>query len=44
MHVLRQIGTTLIFYTYSPANSPGPDTATIAVALTSIGNGFDIPR
>ena len=43
-HVLRQLGTTLVFYTWSPANSPGPDTATIGRALTSIGQGFDIPR
>jgi hypothetical protein len=43
-HVLRQLGTTLVFYAWSPANSPGPDTATIGRALTSIGQGFDIPR
>ncbi len=43
-HVLRQIGTTLIFYSYSSANSPGPDTATVATALSSIGQGFAIPR
>ena len=43
-HVLRQVGTTLIFYSWSPANSPGPDTATIGLALTSIGQGFAIPR
>jgi hypothetical protein len=44
MHVLRQLGTTLIFYSWSPANSPGPDTATVGQALTSVGQGFDIPR
>jgi predicted small lipoprotein YifL len=44
MHVLRQLGTTLIFYSWSPANSPGPDTATIGMVLTSVGQGFDIPR
>ena len=43
-HVLRQVGTTLIFYSWSPANSPGPDTATIGRALMSVGQGFDIPR
>jgi hypothetical protein len=43
-HVLRQIGTTLVFYSWSPANSPGQDTATIAQALMSVGQGFDIPR
>jgi hypothetical protein len=44
MHVLRQIGTTLIFYTWSPSAQPGDDAAKIGLALTSIGNGFDIPR
>jgi hypothetical protein len=43
-HVLRQVGTTLILYSWSPANSPGADVATIGTALTSIGQGFDIPR
>jgi hypothetical protein len=43
-HVLRQVGTTLIFYSWSPANSPGTDVATIGIALGSIGQGFDIPR
>lgn len=44
MHVLRQVGTTLVFYTWSPANSPGPDTARVATALSSIGTGFAIPN
>jgi hypothetical protein len=44
MHALRQLGTTLIFYSWSPANSPGPDAATIGQVLTSVGQGFDIPR
>ena len=43
-HVIRQLGTTLIVYSWSPANSPGPDAATIAQALTSVGQGFDVPR
>jgi hypothetical protein len=42
--VLRQLGTTLIFYNWSPANSPGPDTATIGTALSAVGQGFEIPR
>lgn len=43
-HVLRQVGTTLIFYSWSQANSPGPEGAAVGVALTSVGQGFDIPR
>lgn len=43
-HSIRQLGTTLIFYTYSPSAQPGADAARIGLALTSIGNGFDIPR
>ena len=43
-HVLRQVGTTLISYSWSRANSPGPDAAAIAQALASVGQGFDIPR
>ena len=43
-HVLRQIGTTLVFYSWSPVNSPGPATATIGQVLGTIGQGFDIPR
>ena len=43
-HVLRQVGTTLIFYSWSPANAPGPEGGIIGLALTSVGQGFDIPR
>lgn len=42
VHVLRQVGTTLVFYTYSPSAQPGTDAAKIATALGSIGNGFAI--
>ena len=43
-HILRQLGTTLIFYSWSAANSPGPDAAAVGQALTAVGQGFDIPR
>ena len=43
-HVLRQLDTTLIFYSWSPANSPGPQGGEIASALQTIGVGFAIPR
>ncbi len=41
---LRQLGTTLIFYAWSPANSPGQDGGKIAAALQTVGQGFAIPR
>jgi hypothetical protein len=43
-HVLRQLGTTLIFYSWSDANSPGPDVARIGRALESVGQGIAIPQ
>ena len=43
-HVLRQVGTTLVFYSWSPANSPGADTATIGQVLGTVGQEFQIPR
>jgi hypothetical protein len=43
-HVLRQVGTTLILYSWSPANSPGPDAPRIGAILSTIGQGFAIPR
>jgi hypothetical protein len=41
-HVLRQLGTTLIYYTWSPGASPGTDVATIAKALEAVGQGIAI--
>jgi len=43
-HVLRQLGTTVIYYSWSPANSPGDDTAAVGRALETIGIALDIPR
>jgi hypothetical protein len=43
-HVLRQLGTTLIFYTYSRANASSDDVATIATVLDTVGQGIAIPR
>jgi hypothetical protein len=43
-HVLRQLGTTLIFYSWSPANSPGPEGGQIESALQTVGTGFAIPQ
>ena len=43
-HVLRQLGTTLILYTYSRANASSDDVVTIATVLDSVGQGIAIPR
>jgi hypothetical protein len=43
-HVIRQVGTTLIFYTWSPSTSPDPGSKTIADALATLGIGFAPPR
>jgi hypothetical protein len=42
--VLRQVGTTLIFYSWASANSPGPDPQKIANALSTVGQGIAIPQ
>jgi hypothetical protein len=43
-HSIRQLGTTLIVYTWSPASSPDPGSKTIAEALATLGVGFAPPR
>jgi hypothetical protein len=43
-HAIRELGTTLIVYSWSPSNSPDPGSKTIAEALASIGIGFAPPR
>jgi hypothetical protein len=43
-HTIRQLGTTLILYSFSPANSPDPGSAQIAEALKRLGIGFAPPR
>jgi hypothetical protein len=42
-YVLRQVDTTLIFYSWSPANSPGTDAQAIGQALETVGQGIEIP-
>jgi hypothetical protein len=41
---IRQLGTTLIFYTWAPSTSPDPASATIGEALDTLGIGFAPPR
>jgi hypothetical protein len=43
-HTIRQVGTTLIFYTFSPATSADPGAPKIADALKTLGIGFAPPR
>jgi hypothetical protein len=43
-HTIRQVGTTLIFYTWSPSTSPDPGSPQIAEALGTLGIGFAPPR
>jgi hypothetical protein len=43
-HTIRQVGTTLIFYTYSPSAASDPGSAQIATALSTLGIGFAPPR
>ena len=43
-HTIRQVGTTLIFYTWSPSTSPDPRSEEVAEALTTLGIGFAPPR
>lgn len=43
-HTIRQLGTTLIFYTWAPSTSPGENPARIAEALATLGIGFAPPR
>ncbi|HEY0443903.1 MAG TPA: hypothetical protein VGC90_06760 [Candidatus Limnocylindrales bacterium] len=42
--VIRQLGTTLVFYDWSPANSPDPRTAEIQPALETVGTPIEVPR
>jgi len=42
--VIRTVGATVIFFSWSPGNSPDSRTATIATALETIGTGIPLPR
>ncbi|HEX5015681.1 MAG TPA: hypothetical protein VFV72_16160 [Candidatus Limnocylindrales bacterium] len=43
-HTIRQLGTTLMFYSYSPSIAQDPGAAKIAEALATLGVGFAPPR
>ncbi len=40
--VLRQVGTTLVFYPWSPSAATDPAAPQIAAALSTVGQGYDI--
>jgi hypothetical protein len=42
-HVLRQVGSTLILYSWLPAASSDPTAANVAQALGTLGIGFTVP-
>jgi hypothetical protein len=41
-HVIRQLGATVIYYSWLPAAAIDPSTPRVADALQTIGTGFDI--
>ena len=43
-HTIRQLGTTLIIYSWAPSTSPDPGSPKIADALKTLGIGFAPPR
>ncbi|HWP62952.1 MAG TPA: hypothetical protein VNO86_05735 [Candidatus Binatia bacterium] len=42
--VLRQVGSTLVFYVWSPGAAPSPTLAEIATALGAVGQGYEVRR
>jgi hypothetical protein len=42
--VVRQLGTTIVFYTWSPGSSSDPRAADIQPALETLGTGIAVPR
>ncbi len=41
--VLRQVGSTLVFFPWSPGSSPDPRTADVAAAVATVGTEVPIP-
>ena len=41
--VIRQLGTTIVFYAWSPDNSPDPQTPDIQSALETVGTAIAVP-
>lgn len=43
-HIIRVLGSTVIFYTWIPESAEDPLTPEVAAALATVGIGVDIPR
>jgi hypothetical protein len=43
-HVLRQVGSTIVFFPWAPGSSPDPRTADVAAAVALVGTEVPIPR
>ena len=43
-HVIRQVGSTIVFYTWSPPEPPSPGAAAVATALGTLGLEIPIVR
>jgi hypothetical protein len=43
-HVLRQVGPTLILFTWSPSDSTDRTAGTVAAVLATLGIGFTVPN
>ncbi len=43
-HVIRQVGTTLVVFSWSPASSPDPRTPELANAIASLGQSIEVVR
>jgi hypothetical protein len=44
VHVLRQLGPTLILFTWAPSDPSAETAATVGAALSTLGIGFTVPR
>lgn len=43
-HVIRVVGSTVIFYTWIPESAEDPLTPEVAAALATLGTGVDVPK
>lgn len=43
VHVIRQVGNTVVYYSWLPGSSKDPGAQAIQVALETLGNGFPVP-
>ena len=42
-HVIRQVGSTVVFFPWSPASSPDARTAEVAAAVAGVGTEVPLP-